>query len=346
MANLLNLSFKVGKNVVEGSDLNKMVQAINEVAEESGTFTVDTPITTVGNGTLTAAGIVGGQITRTGPTANYTDTTATAAQIVTALGNFVLGSTFAIIVKNGTAFVQTINAGTGVTLPLTNIVSPYSISTYFGTVGGTAASPTIVFSHQGTYTVADAITATASASTALTTVGAGTITAAGINGGFTARSGSTSAFTDTTDIAANIIAGQPGIVNKIGSSFLYTYVNNTVAVATLTGGTGVTVSGITVVPANSWARYLVTYTAAATITMVGVEQGYFPSSGTFISNSTSAVTVPNAAVTAGSNITITLKTPSTPGASPPAVATITPGTGFTVKGLASDLSTYNYEIRG
>ena len=82
----------------------------------------DTAITTVGNGTLTAAAMIGGQINRSGPTAAFTDTTDTAAAIVAALPEFVSGATFFMRIKNSTAYLQTISAGTGVTLPTTNIV--------------------------------------------------------------------------------------------------------------------------------------------------------------------------------------------------------------------------------
>lgn len=184
--------------------------------------------------------------------------------------------------------------------------------------------------------------------TALNTVGAGTITAAGIVGKATNRGGTqTAVFTDTTATAVAIIAALPAGSQVVGDAFQYTYVNNTVFPATITGGTGVTVSGITVVPANSWARFIVTYSAASTVTVVGIEQGYFPSSGTYINNGASAVTVANTAVTANSNILFTLKSVGgTVSASAPNIKTITPGTGFTVAGLASDTSTYNYEIRG
>lgn len=308
----------------------------------------DTPITTVGNGTLTAAGLVGGQITRSGPTSAFTDTTATAAQIVAALPQFLSGSVFLIRIKNATAFLETIAAGTNVTLPLTVIIAPYSVGNYFAMIGGTAASPTVTISHMSTVTLADSITLSAPSSTALSTVGAATITAAGISGGFTTRSGTqTAAFTDTTDTAANIIAAQPGLVNKIGSAFLYTYINNTIWPATIAGGTGVTVSSIIKAPANSSVRYLLTYTAANTITMVGNDLSYFTSTGTFTANGTTPVTVANAAVTAGSIISFTLKTVGgTVSATQPNVQTITPGTGFTVAGLAADTSVYNYIIQG
>lgn len=184
--------------------------------------------------------------------------------------------------------------------------------------------------------------------TALNTVGAGTITAAGIVGKLTTRGGTqTAAFTDTTDTAAAIIALLPnGSSTTIGTAFVYRYVNNTIFPATITGGTGVTVTGPSVLPANSWAEYLITYTAAATLTMVGFEQGYFAHVGTFANNGTSTVTTADTNVTAGSNIVITLKTVGGTVGAIPHLLTVTPGTGFATVGTASDTSTYNYEIRG
>lgn len=313
-----------------------------------GDSVANTQITTVGNGTLTAAAMVGGQISRTGPSGPFTDTTDTAANILVADGgDFVAGDSFVIRIKNLTAFPQTITAGAGVTWSAVTVIPPFSVGNYFATLGGTTAAPTFAISHMGTFPAFLTGAVVAPVSTALTTVGAGTITAAGISGGITLRSGSTAAFSDTTDIADNIIAAAFSSVSAIGSSFTYTYVNNTVAPATLGGGTGVTVSGVTVVPPNSWAKYLVTYTAASTVTMVGIEQGYFPANGTFVANGATPVTVSNARVTATSQIDVTLKTVGgTVDVSRPNVVTITPGTGFNVVAAASDTSTYNYSIRG
>jgi hypothetical protein len=184
-----------------------------------------------------------------------------------------------------------------------------------------------------------------STATALTTVGAGTITAAGIAGAVTLRSGSTSAFTDTTDTAANIIPARWPNSASLNSSFMYTYVNNSVAVATIQGGTGVTVSGITVVPPNSWARFLLTYTAANTLTMVGIEQGYFPSSGTVTANAATPVAVANTAVTATSQVLLTYVS-GTQGATGAFVSSRTAGTGFSIKSVASDTAVYAYTILG
>lgn len=182
--------------------------------------------------------------------------------------------------------------------------------------------------------------------TALNTVGAGTVTAAGIIGGITSRGGaqSATAFADTTATAALIIAALPAGA-LVGTTFVWRYENNTDGAATLGGGTGVTVAGATVVPANSWVEYLITYTAAATLTAVAIGQGYFPSTGTVTANAATPVVVTNAAVTANSNITLTYKSGAV-GATGAFVEASTPGTGFSIKSVTSDTAVYNYEIRG
>jgi hypothetical protein len=68
--------------------------------------------------------------------------------------------------------------------------------------------------------------------------------------------------------------------------------------------------------------------------------------GTFVCNGVTGVTVADANVTANSAIIITLKTVGGTVGAVPAVKTITPTTGFTVAGTASDTSTYNYNILG
>jgi hypothetical protein len=68
--------------------------------------------------------------------------------------------------------------------------------------------------------------------------------------------------------------------------------------------------------------------------------------GTFIANGATPVTVANANLTANSIILISLKTVGGTVGAIPAPATVTPGTGFTIVGTASDTSTYNYLILG
>lgn len=111
--------------------------------------------------------------------------------------------------------------------------------------------------------------------TALTTVGAGTLTAANIVGRATNRTGSTAAFTDTTDTAALIFAAMTGAI--AGMAFEYTYYNNTLGIATITGGTGVTVTAGSItnalVPPACWARFLVTLTSGTVATMAVIATG-------------------------------------------------------------------------
>ena len=185
--------------------------------------------------------------------------------------------------------------------------------------------------------------------TALNTVGAGTITAAGIVGGITARGGSqtNTAFTDTTATGAQIetaLGGTP----YVGQSWVWEYENTTNANATLSAGaSGVTLSGITLAYSGCTASFLVTRTAANTYTIVGFAQtSVNGSSGTFVANGTTAVTVADTRVTANSAIGITLKTVGGTVGAAPAIQTITAATGFTVAGTASDTSTYNYRISG
>lgn len=66
--------------------------------------------------------------------------------------------------------------------------------------------------------------------------------------------------------------------------------------------------------------------------------------GTFTCNGATPVTVANKLVTSNSAITVTLKTVGGTVGAIPAIQTITPGTGFTIAGTASDTSQYNYTI--
>ncbi len=287
--------------------------AIAALASTSFGSDTNTAISTVGNGTLTAAALVGGVITRSGPTAVFTDTTATAAQIYAQFGS-VTGA-FYVQIKNTTAFSETLAAGVGVTLPASVVVPANSMAIYLVTITSAVAATFVLVG------ITSLTGEPLRVITALSTVGAGTITAAGIVGGISSRTGSQSGspFTDTTATADLIIAAKPNAA--IGQSWEYTYQNTTNAVATITGGTGVTVSGITAVNAGYSARYLVTYTAASTITMVGFSGAQATAStqqtATF-AGSTSGSTILKASATAGSTTqtlpAVTGTTASTSGA--------------------------------
>lgn len=68
------------------------------------------------------------------------------------------------------------------------------------------------------------------------------------------------------------------------------------------------------------------------------------SGGTFVCNGATPVTVVAANLTANSVVIISLKTVGGTVGAIPALKTVTPGTGFTVAGTASDTSTYNFVI--
>lgn len=333
---------------IDGGGATSAFATTQQIADLApGSTITNTAITTVGAGVLTGAALNGGLISRTGPVAAYTDTTDTAANIVTALGGFEAADQFQVRIKNATAFPQTLAAGASVTMSAANVIGPFQEGVYLGVVGGTSAVPTIVFTHLVTTAISSAQNVVQPAITTLATVGAGTVLAAAINGGVVQRTGaqSNTAVADTTDTAANIIAGNPGLVAKIGTSFTFRYQNTTNANVTLGGGAGVTVSGLTVIPAGSWVDYVVTYTAAATLTMVGVASAPPTTvSGTFVANGATAVVVANTNVTANSVISYAMKTVGGTPAGAPFLSAVTPGTGFSVKVAAGDTSTYNYTI--
>lgn len=227
---------------------------------------VNTAIATAGAGTLTAAGIIGGVITRTGPTAAFSDTTATAQQLHDTVPVYVAAMSWTLYIKNTVAFNGTLVGGTGVTLSGNTIIPPNSIGQFLVTLTGVTTA-TVVGMGSSPITTKPLLQ-----NAAITTAGAGVLTAAGLVGGVITRSGPTAAFTDTTALATAIIAAMPNA--NIGQSFEVQVKNMVAFAGTVTGDTGVTVSGIALIPPLSVGVFLVTYTAAATITMVGL--GSFP----------------------------------------------------------------------
>lgn len=265
-----------------------------------------TNVTTTVGTTLTATAISSGLINRTGPTATFTDTTDTAVNMATQNPP---GNTFYVDFKNATAFQQTLQGGTGVTFSSSNIIPANSVAEFLVSISADGKSS--VFNHIFSVPLTNM---NPEAIVALATVGAGTITGASIATQAVTRSGAQSgaAFTDTTDTAANIIAAQPNV--HVGSSWEWTYTNNTNAVATLQGGAGVTISGGTIVlPNGGYARYLVTYTVAATITMQLLLADGDPPPAQFTTAALTVGAVPAGAIT-GAAFVIWRNTGATPGA--------------------------------
>lgn len=281
--------------------------AIAALAATEGAPFVVTTITTVGNGVLTAAGLVGGEIVRTGPVAAFSDATAAASAIIAALPAAIVNSSFNILVKNATAFTQTITAGANVTLPATVIIPAFSVANYVGTV---ATATTVSFIHIDTTPISVGANTTAPSITAINTVGAGLLTAASFVGGLIQRTGSQSGtpFSDVTDTASAIVAASANLVNKVGTSMLVEIANSTNAIQTITGGASVTVSGVSVIPPNTISQFLLTYTAATpTVSLVGLGITQNLASQVNLLGTTSGFTAIAAQAIAGNN---TVQTPN------------------------------------
>lgn len=258
---------------------------VSDIAQAGvGSTPVNTNITTAGNGTLTAASLVGGVITRSGPTSGFTDTTATAAQIIAALPTgSPIGTSFLVTVTNNSAAGQTITGGTGVTVSGNNLISAISSVIYLITYS--AANTVTMYGYLLSFIPTDT-------PSTLTTVGNGVVTAAMFQGSFVTRTGPVAAFTDTTDTAANIYS-LLGV--QVGASGFFIYKNNTAFSATLAGGTGVTIASGAIIPANSGGTYLFTITSATTIVITN----YFISGNTvFTEISTNLSTVGAGTITA------------------------------------------------
>ena len=149
--------------------------------------------------------------------------------------------------------------------------------------------------------------------TALTTVGAGTITAAAMLSGGVNRTGPTSAFTDTTDTAAAVQGDWTG--GAVSNSFDLTYINTTAFNATLAGGSGVTLVGALIVPANSTAVYRVIWTGTHTLSMTElsvVSNDVLPSAIVTTLNATTG-SLPAGAITGGQAVYL-VSSNATPGA--------------------------------
>lgn len=103
----------------------------------------------------------------------------------------------------------------------------------------------------------------------LTTVGAGTLTAALLGGQNINRSGPTGDFADTFDTPALILAALNQSVSGFGGASWYcTYVNTTAHIGTLTAPAGLTLNGASAaIPATSIAELLIVVTAAGAVTI-------------------------------------------------------------------------------
>lgn len=222
----------------------------------------NTAITTVGNGALTAAALVGGIITRTGPTGAFTDTTATAAQIITALGGAAgTGFAFEVTIKNATAFPQTLAAGANVTMSAANVVPANAAATYLVTQTGPNAVSFTHISTPLTIGVTPAQFSTGALSGATFPAGALTGAAFTVVSNTAANPGNL-----TTRTAAQMLADFPQA--RVGMSYMVRIINGqATGTATIVGDASVTVTGTATIAPNSYRDFVVTFNSATTATM-------------------------------------------------------------------------------
>jgi hypothetical protein len=121
-----------------------------------------------------------------------------------------------------------------------------------GNAGGNAATATTATTAtnvSGGGTVLASVYPTTPVAT-VSTVGAATLSAANLKSGIIVRSGTqTAAWTDTTDTAANIIAGVSGAVTN--TAFKFTILNTTTYLETIAAGSSVTLTPSTIMVAPS-----------------------------------------------------------------------------------------------
>ncbi len=227
----------------------------------------NTAISTVGAGTLTAAAIVGGVITRSGSTAAYTDTTATAAQIVAAVPTPRVGLSWILTIKNTVAFTQTLAAGTNVTLSGQTVIPGLATAQFLVTLTSlTAVSIQGLGVYQTSSLPASKFTTTAAASPLVAS--AGDLTGADHVYFQVTTNG---AFSLTTRTAAEMFGDIPNA--QIGQSYLLTIVSQGDNTVTVTGGSNVTITGTATVATKVSRTFVATFTSATALTLQSVSKG-------------------------------------------------------------------------
>lgn len=139
-----------------------------------------------------------------------------------------------------------------------------------------------------------------------------TLTAAQLLGtGYMSRTGTSAAFTDTTDTAANIIPILTTLGASVGSGGINNILmNNTAYNMTLSGGTGVTISGGSILPPYSSALYIASITSVTTVTLrfitINNNLGALPSVQYAAATNTTAFTATGAQVAGAGEVVLNL----------------------------------------
>lgn len=225
-----------------------------------------TNLTTAGDGTLTAAGMLGGVINRTGPTAAFADTVPTAAQLLAAIGaDAPVGTSKLIYIVNTVGFVDTVTGVTGVTVAGVATIQPFSTGMFLLTYD--ANTPAFTLTGLGRMPTVAALP-----DSKVTTGSAATFAAGDITGARTVNYINTGAnATLTTRTAAQMFADIPNCT--VGYSYqLLIRVQNAQTATITAADASVTLTG-TMTIANTVTRtFNVTFVSAVacTITSMGI----------------------------------------------------------------------------
>lgn len=265
-------NFQPGFRLIDGTALNALVAQVNVLTP--GFSPLNTALATIGAGTLTAAALLGGVITRTGSIAAYSDTTSNGTLLDSALAtNAITGFSRVVQIKNNVAFAETIVGGVGVTVSGRTVVPGNSVGTFLLTRTGTATYTLVGISalSQGVFDqfafIATADDGTTQTLTAAMVVG-GNITYHRTLGG--------AAPSLTLPLGADIDTALPDM--RIGQSYILRIINTNSGTATIVTNTGWTLTGTLTIaggtaPAGFWREFVVTKTGTGTYTGVAVGVG-------------------------------------------------------------------------
>jgi hypothetical protein len=263
-------------NLTAGANINLETSAVpggvlNLTAVPPNSKTnVNTAVTATTGTTLAATALLSGLITRSGPTAAFTDTTATAA-LIQAAWQAGAGASFDFTIINTTDFNETLAGGTGVTLAGEKIIPANSTGSFLATWTGTNTI---------TVTSREVVSDIALPPVQYQTLNAttGSLPAGAITGAQMCFLLSTNATPGAQLVrsAAQMLNDIPN--GAVGSSWFVRILNSGAGTLTLTADAGatVTISGTATVPTTTFRDFVFTITAAATATAQSVGSGVQP----------------------------------------------------------------------
>lgn len=254
------------KFIMDASNLAGGGLALQAVAVNNAAMG-NTNVTTVGAATLSALALLSGLITRSGSTADYTDTTDTAALIQAAWGAST-GSSFVFVINNTTAFNETLAGGTGVTFTGASIIPANSSGAFTATWTGANTISIATREINSNTSLPNTKFSTLNATT-------GSLPAGAVTGARKVVLQSTNAVPGAQLVrtAAQMLADIPN--SAPGFSWEVRIVNTGAGVFTLTtdAGATVTLTGTMTIAQNTWREFLFTLVTPTTATVQQIGTG-------------------------------------------------------------------------